>query len=224
MMTADNKKPARKKHRYPCFKFSSEQDAAIKMAYESGKRGENKRLAYQFGCDRRDISARAAQLGLPSLLASYVKGSAQPWQPWELKILCAHSGEPIAQIRARLYAKSSHRSLLGIRGMLALLRKKGEIPDTEQFYENKGYLKLSAVAAGLGTTPSLVATWIRDGLLRANNPGPGGVIKVHYRDLRSFMIEYVAKWDHRKADRWFMVDVLTNALADTTHRSDREAA
>ena len=195
--------------------WTSEQDAAIRRVYERRERGAARALARQWAISPRRISVRAAELGLPPLIASVSRQHPLSWQKSELEIMRAHSGEPAAQIRARLYAKGHYRSLPAIRSCVSRLRKEGTTPEREMFFELRNRLTTTAIAEGLGVSPTTVIEWARKGWLPSQQTATKTLRTVRYKDLRRFLIDYVAHWDHRKADRWFLVDVLTNGLAES---------
>ena len=195
--------------------WTPEQDAAIRRVYERRERGTARALARQWAISPRRISVRAAELGLPPLIASVSRRNPLSWQKSELAVLRAHSGEPAAQIRARLYAKGHYRSLPAIRSCVSRLRKEGAAPARETFYELRNRLTTTAIAEGLGVSHTMVLDWARKGWLKSHQTATKTLRTVLYRDLRRFLIDYVAHWDHRKADRWFLVDVLSNGLAES---------
>lgn len=195
-------------------RWTPEQDEAIRKVYERGERGGNFLLAQKWKIEPRNISARAAKLGFPPLIRRATRGKPIVWRESEIELVCKHSGEPAAQIRARLYAKGCSRSLPAIRTLVFRLRKEGKAPGREEFFEEKNQITLQAVATGLGTREWVVEDWIKKGWLKTRKRPKNTIVTIRYHDLRKFLIDYVGYWDHRKADRFFMVDVLTNQMAE----------
>lgn len=51
-------------------------------------------------------------------------------------------------------------------------------------------------------------SWIKRGLLKAGRITGQNLFVVSCRDLRQFLLAYPSHWDHRLADRWFLLDIL----------------
>ena len=68
---------------------------------------------------------------------------------------------------------------------------------------------MTDLATGLGVNRTAVDHWIKRGWLRARTVGGDGLLAVRWADLRRFLCDYAAHWDHRKADRWFLIDALS---------------
>lgn len=189
--------------------WTPEQDAAIRRVYEAGERGGNKRLAARWNVAARLVSARAAALGLPSLICVGTRVAPVRWQEPELALVHAHLGEPIAKIRARLYAKGHSRSLASIKELLRRSRERGEWPRRPAQIENNDSLTVADLSAGLGVGEHVVDRWIKAGYLRAYTVGGDGLRAVRWADLRRFLRDFAGHWDHRKADHWFLIEALT---------------
>lgn len=189
--------------------WTPEQDAAIRRVYEAGERGGNKRLAARWNVAARLVSARAAALGLPSLICGGNRGAPVRWQEPEIALVRAHLGEPLAQIRARLYAKGHSRSLASIKELLKRFRDRGEWPRRPAQIENNDSLTVADLSAGLGVGEHVVDRWIKAGYLRAYTVGGDGLRAARWADLRRFLRDFAGHWDHRKADHWFLIEALT---------------
>lgn len=192
-------------------------DDAIRHVYLNRQRGGNRRLSRQFGVKPRAISARAARLRLPSLLAR-APGPDTKWTPAEIELVRRHAPEPILKIRAVLIRKGFTRSEAAIRGLTARMRARGDWPSRADALEDRDALLLPAIAAGLGVGLHTVQRWIKVGRLRARQGAHHQWI-VRWRDLRAFMIEHPTDWDPRAADRWFLIDALTYSEKSTLRRS-----
>lgn len=193
--------------------WTREQDAAIRAVYERCERGGALRLAQQLKVHPRNISSRAAKLGLPPMIRKSARSPKTIWHDDEIELVRAHSGEPGAQIRARLYAAGHSRSLPAIRTLVCCLRKEGQLPDRETYLEERNCLTADAIAVGMGVNKHVVEGWIKKGWLKTKKKLPNTLHVIRYGDFRQFLIDHVGCWDHRRADRWFLVDALTNTLA-----------
>lgn len=201
--------------------WTSEMDAAIRRVYEAHERGGNKRLAALWGINPTLISGRAARLGLPPILCIVNEKSNNGWRKSEIELVKAHLGEPIAQIRARLYRKGWARSLSSIAGLIKRKRIRGEWPSRIVQIEDQDSLTIYDLSVGLGVSEWTLHRWIKKGLLRAKRLGGDGLFSVRCADLCKFLKENTAHWDHTKADKWFLVDALTY-VPDRTKSKTRE--
>lgn len=191
------------------YPWTPAQDAMIRQVYEAGERGGNKRLAARFGVRQHLVSDRAAQLGLPSLICTQRRGVESRWREAEIALVRAHLGEPTVQIRARLYREGYARSLSSIRNLILKRRGRGEWPRRADQVEDGDGLTIVALCAGLGVCAQTVEAWIAKGWLRACRFGGDGLRMVYWADLNRFLIDYAGHWDHRRADRWFLIDALS---------------
>ena len=189
--------------------WTPEQDAEIRRVYEAGERGGNKRLAARWNIGIGLVSARAARLGLPPLICITKRTTSTPWREPEIALVHAHLDEPIAQIRARLYAKGHCRSMTAIRGLISRRRIQGEWPSRSEQIEDSDRLTAAMLCAGLGVGEWPVRHWIHNGWLRAHRAGGDGLYAVHWTDLNRFLRDYAGHWDHRKADHWFLIEALS---------------
>lgn len=190
------------------YPWTPAQDAELRRAYEAGERCSNKRLAARFGVRPQLISARAAKLGLPPLVCNPRRTVARHWQAEEIALVRAHLDEPTAQLRARLYRSGHGRSLSSIRNLITYYRRRGEWPTRADQVDATDSLTVAELTAGLGVGRTTVDGWIKRGWLRARTVG-ASLLAVRWADLRRFLRDYAAHWDHRKADRWFLIEALT---------------
>lgn len=189
--------------------WTESQDAAIRAAYTAKKRGCNKALGYRFGVSPRAVSARAAVLGLPPLIA-FNRNMQSEWRDDEVALVRAHLHEPVRAIRAMLAKKlGRYRSENAIRSLICRRRARGEWGEFEDDLLDRHTLLLPAVCAGMGVGEWAVHRWIKHGYLRATQLRGDGVWAIRMKDFRAFLLAHPTAWDHRPADRWFLLDVLS---------------
>lgn len=192
-------------------RWTEEMDAAVRAAYQSGRRGVNKALARKFGLEPRSVSRRAALLGLPSLVSqSWRRNRPETWSPDEIALVAAHRYEPIPKIRARLTSKGFCRSADAVRGLIRREIACGRFQDREGLLLDRGKLLLPAVASGMGVLDNTVRRWLQSGWLRGNRIGGKDEWTISMRDLRVFLFAYPGHWDHRRADKYFLLDIFTH--------------
>lgn len=194
---------------YPKYPFTARQDAEIEQTYRARERGGNKRLAHRFGVSPSAISQRAAILGCPPMQRATNRQSPVTWKPQELAIVRRHLGESIQAIRAALAKHSYRRDAAAINALVYRKRQTGEWPRREDALINKDCYSVQDIVAGIGLSRDQVQRWITRGWLPAQKPGDGiGLYSVRRRDLRAALRAHVAHWDHTRADKWFLLDVL----------------
>jgi len=187
--------------------WTAAMDAEITRTYQAGKQGGNKALAYKLNLSPGLISARAAKLGLPPLSPNGERPSS--WSARDKAIVLAHLGEPIAQIRARLYRAGGSRSLNAIKHLICQERALGNWPTLSDQVVDRDQWLLPDVARGLGIKEDTVGRWVSDHGLRTVRYGGGGHRAIAISDLCNWLRENAGLWDHRKADHFFIIDVLT---------------
>lgn len=195
-------------------RWTADQDAEIRQVYERREYCGNKRLAFKYGIKPGLVSARAARLGLPPLICAQRRPkSPMAYKPEEVALVHAHLGEPIAQIRARLYRKGYSRSLSSIASLIARHRHSGDWPTLSTMIEDRDRLMTDDICKGLGVNTWTVEIWIKRGLLKVGRITGQNLFVVSRRDLRQFLLAYPSHWDHRLADRWFLLDILCGDAA-----------
>ena len=189
--------------------FSAWQDAEIKRVYSNKQRGGNKRLALEFGVSASLISLRAAKLGLHALHRSHQRQTPASWKTAELKIVESHLGLPILTIRAALAEKGYQRDEASIQRLIYHRRMRSEWPTLAELVSDQDCLLLTEIIAGMGITRDQLQRWIQQGWLKAEKrQGGDGIWVVRRKDLRKTLRAYAAHWDHCRADKWFLLDVL----------------
>lgn len=200
-------------------------DAAIRQVYGQRQRGGNKALARRFGVGTSYISERAVQLGLPPLILTVTKKADVRWRPDELALIRAHLDEPIAQLRIRLSKKGYNRSEPSIRSLIHRQRQNSAWPDRMTLIEERDAYVVPDLAQALGVPIHRVWRWIQQGMLRAQGGGDHH-FSITRAELRRFLLTYPAHWDHRPADRWFLLAVLAGdeAVKLAAQAARKEAA
>jgi hypothetical protein len=189
--------------------WTPEMDAQVRRVYERKERGGNKRLAGQWNLPASRVSWRAAILGLSPLICVTAKGLVQSWTDPELAILQAHSGQSIRHIRAILYKKGYQRSLASVKSAMNRLRAIEKLPTRREAIEDSNSLTTQEISTGLGIEYMVVFRWVKNGWLRARKIGDDGLMAIRWIDLQKFLVDYAAHWDHRTADHWFLIEILT---------------
>lgn len=200
--------------------FTSTQDASIRRVYETRERGGNKRLARQFGVSTSLISQRAAQLGMMPLLPMNKRRTSADWKPAELNIVKNNLDQSTLAIRAALAKKGYRRDCSAINALIHRKRARHEWPSrADQALDRDCYL-VQDLMAGLGMSRDQVQRWVSRGWFPAEKwkGGPGCWV-IRRRDVRRALRDHAAHWDHRQADKWFLLDIFYNDCPAKIQRS-----
>lgn len=188
--------------------FSSKQDAEICRVYEARERGGNKRLAAKFGVSASLISQRAAQLGVPPIQHMNNRRTHAAWTPAELKIVKRHLNQPTLAIRAALAAKGYQRDAHAIISLIHRKRSRGEWPVLADLALDQDCYLVQDLVTGLGMSRDQVQRWITKGWFHASKwKGGDGCWVLRRQEVRRALRDHAAHWDHRQADKWFLLDL-----------------
>jgi len=195
--------------------WTSEQDALIRRVYQSRKRGGNKELSAKLNLRPGLISARAAKLGLAPLIITVERARPDQLKSDEMALVRAHLGEPIAQIRARLYSKGYSRSLCSIRSLIRRMRRDNGWPTLVELMDDRDSMSTEEVCAGMGVGNHIVESWVKKGWLKVKRLTGNEHFAISRKALRRFMLTYQSHWDHRTVDHWFLLDILCGDSSST---------
>jgi hypothetical protein len=204
------------------YHFTPAMDAEIREIYEKavGMSGYHrlapvKTLAKKFGIPRWVITRRAGQLGIRKILK---KESA--WTPQELRILKHHTYKQPETIQRQLRNSGYERSIQGI----VLKRKR------MRFLSNMEFETAHSLSECLGVDEKSITRYIKKGLLKARRRGTKRTLNqggdhwmIKNKDIRHFIINNVSILDFRKIDRFWLVDLLTDAVYSIVTISDYNA-
>lgn len=190
-------------------------DAALRDYYRRGKRGGLQTVARRFGWPRSWLYLRARELGLDMVRRGL---KLHVWSDTEDAILRQHCTLGLRTIAQRLIAAGFERrtdaaiyermSRLGLRR----LAKEEALAD--------GYTA-SALAQAMGEDVSTVLRWIRAGRLRARRRDDlaGMPWVIRHEAVRAFLIAHPGAWDHRRCDKYWLLDALVGDLGDLAARA-----
>ena len=174
-------------------------DAQIKKLYAAGdgQRGAVADLAKRLGRPRNWVSNRAIKLGLIR-----PRFRQPPWSAAELAILeeCEALTPQAAQKRLlRAGFKRTASAIVVKRHRLGM--RVSEDPDV---FTARG------LASALGVESHKVLRWIRGGRLKAKRRDDTWLIR--RRDVRAFLIQHLADWDHRRCEQLWLVETLAGTV------------
>ena len=163
-------------------------------------------LADRLGVSLQQARARAGQLGVR--LRKTV--SDHPWTEAEEEYLAEHAHLGVVALHQQFLARGWARSQASIRIRLHRLGIRTRC--SSEAYSAHGLAHL------LGVSKNPVDRWIKKGWLKAkprtasqvpSNGGPGDQWLIFPRDVARFLREYTAHVDLSRADKFWLVDVLS---------------
>jgi len=177
-------------------------DALIRRTYETKPdKGAVKALARQTGRPRHWIRARALTLG-----CVVPRFKAPPWRDAEKAIVLDNAHKRPATIQKLLKRAGFERTEAAIAVMIK--RSGADTQDPDHFTAR-------GLASVMGIDGSVVAAWITKGWLAAKRRGTertaaqgGDQWWIHRRDVRRFIVDNAAVVDIRKADKFWLIDLL----------------
>lgn len=194
------------------YPWSPWQDEAIIAGYRGKKRGANKALAARWGVLPTLVSERARQLGCQPLIPRVVKQySSIGWSDAEKQIVAAAQTLSAREVVGLLVqAGYKQRTVAAINSARLRLRKTEALLSRRDALADQELLTVPDICAGLGCSSFQVRRWIAKGKLRAQPIGGNKEYVVTRQALNRFLRNQISSWDHRAADRWFLVDILTD--------------
>lgn len=180
-------------------------DDVIRRAYLQPTKGFTKRLAKTVNRPAWWVTMRAQRLGLVS-----PRFKEPLWSEAEDEIIAGNAHRAPATIQQRLkrhgFARTETAILLRLK---RLGQPTGRNASTDHYTAN-------GLAALFGVDAKTVTRWIVNGLLKAGRRGTERVAQqggdewwISSRDVRRFIVENVAAVDIRKADKFWLVELLT---------------
>lgn len=83
--------------------------------------------------------------------------------------------------------------------------------DVDRDQETLGYTP-TGLSRELGVHHTTVQKYVRTGLLKAKPQDPDGIkpiLRITRKEVRRFLIQHPEHWDHKRVDRYWLVDILT---------------
>lgn len=188
-------------------------DAALRAHYRSPpqERPLLRELVKRFGWPRSWLYLRARELGC-DVARRMESGSRAAWSEAELALLRAHPTLGLRALRRRLAAAGFIRSEAAIyarRSRLGLNREGREL----MFDDAYSAMDLAGV---MGEDQHTVLAWIRCGKLKARRRDDlqGQPWVITHQAARAFLLAYPNAWDHRRCDKWWLIEALAGKLGD----------
>lgn len=161
------------------------------------------------------ITALARQLGVPlmplyrrRIRARLTKPRSMTdvhWTEPEVAILREHEGRCVTRLRSLLKAEGFERTPAAIRYKLHDLNLDMGQADPEQY-------SCGDLATLMGVHPSTVRRWCQQEMLghTVTHGDAGKWYKISRGQVRAFMRAFRGRFDHRKCDGLWMIDILSN--------------
>ena len=195
-------------------------DPVIKQIYESGKRGVIKAVMRKYDIPATTIRYRARKLGLNSMIYQG-RESPRRYCAKEKEILIRNHDRPVSIILQQLNEAGFKRSAKSVANYLTLLRKETRIPSLQEHRDTINIMTTCEISELMGVSSNNILRKIKEGLLYATEQEvdkEGARTRrflIRRKDLRNFLINYPAHWDHRKCNQFFLIDILSSGQLPT---------
>lgn len=204
--------PTVKQNGFPRERWASNEqiDRLIVEVYQRvPKKNDINRLAATLNRPRWWVSARARRLGCVA-----PRFKQPPWTEAEDELIATYAARHPSTIVRTLKRHGFNRTETAIVVRLKRIgQARGRNADPDHYTAN-------ALAKLFGVDRKGVGAWIAKGWLKAGKRGTdrteangGDEYWIHRREVRRFIIENVSAVDLRKVDKFWFVDVLTEARA-----------
>lgn len=187
--------------------FTDEQEARIRELYTPPYvRGLIAQQARDWGCQVGVITHHARKLGLAKLSWNT---ATKRWTAQEIQLVRKNAHRTHLEVQRALAVGGFHRSINAIEGFRL---RDGWRSRCERDEMTVGYTGMG-LAQILGVEPTTVNRWIRQGLLKAHQEGGTGkgvVYRIQPPALYEFLTKHIHYWEPAKADKYWLIDVLTS--------------
>lgn len=175
-------------------------DAEILRTYQkSPARGDINKLCARICRTRHWVNKRANKLGV------MIPQSDSKWTNAEIITVELNAHRPPRRIQRELKKAGFSRSIA------AIVHKRHQM----KMLPPDGIYNAKQLAGLMGVSQNKVLNLIRRGLLRAKPLGrnrPDDIHEIQETWVRDFFITYPGEFDHRKVDKFWFIDLLTNPL------------
>jgi hypothetical protein len=175
-------------------------DEKIKEFYSNKNRkpGDLKKFAESIDKPYRHIIKRASLLGLTDTFKKSIKLS-----PEEIELLERNIHKNISTIRKIFKSNGFHRTESSLS-----YHKKQYSSGYAINRADAGIYSANHLSMFFNVLPDTVQRWIACGYLKATINGKSYNIKS--KDIKNFIVNYTQSVDFSKADKYFLVDILTS--------------
>lgn len=175
-------------------------DEAIRRAYaQGGGKGAIKALARQLGIPHQCLRYRALRLGI-----AVPRVKPPPWSEAELDILRESQSRSPKRLQGRLKAAGFARS------ESAVVQKLNDLGIGRR-QDNPDIFSARDLAVVMGVDSHVPLRWIEQGWLKARQGVEKAPWRIKRKDIRAFLVEHAGRWDHRKCDIHWLIDMLAGA-------------
>ena len=182
--------------------FTEEIDEAIRDAYLNYKPGKVLRLSERLCLDHSVIRRRANKLSLPKIRPP--RYEYKRWTGSEVRLLLLHESCNDRQLE-KIFKKHGYiRSAGAIDCFRRFHHKWLASHHQDEFSHGYSTFQLSDL---LGIHPSTILRWIENGFLKAHRPSCVNW-RVRREHLLEFLLEHPARWDCKKADTYWLMDLI----------------
>lgn len=182
--------------------FTEEIDEAIRDAYLNYSIGKVLRLSKRLGLDHSVIRRRATKLNLPRIRPS--RYNYKQWSGTEIRLLLKHEACNDKQLEKIFERHGFTRTAGAIDCFRRFHHKWLASHHQDEFAHGYSTFQLSDL---LGIHSSTILRWIEKDLLKAHRPICENW-RVRREHLLEFLLEHPSRWDCKKADTYWLMDLI----------------
>ena len=189
--------------------FTEAMDNALREAYLNYEPGKVRKLCGEIGCDHGVIRRRATKLGLPKIRQSRYSVGYKRWTGPEVRLLLEHE-----HLGARQLEKVFHKNgFIRSDGAIDCFRRHHHSwlasHHQDEFSEGYSTFQLQDL---LGIDSSTITRWIKNGLIKANQPNSPN-FRIKREHLLKFLIEHPSRWNCKNVDTYWLMDLVQEHMS-----------
>lgn len=190
--------------------FTDEMDAALREAYLNYEPGKIHKLSQELRCSHKVIRRRADKLKLPKIRQNRYNIGYRRWTGPEVRLLLENESLSSRQLEAVFHKNGYVRSDGGIDCFRRLHHAWLAAHHQDEFEVGYSTFQLQDL---LGIDSSTIVRWIHKKLLKAHQPKADALnFRIRREDLLRFLIEHPARWDCKKVDTYWLMDLVQERM------------
>lgn len=189
-------------------------DPQIRAAYRTNTKGAILQLAERIGVHRATLGRRAVVIGIREVGQRIFEYSDA-----ETKFMIRHYPTPLHELQKMMVAKGFRKwNLESLSNRYYLLREKGLLHNLYDELADRDLYAIAEISELFGIGEAQVRNWIKNQWLKTTYPSsrenPVYIQPIKRKDLHEFMKNNPSKWDSRKCNHLWMVDILTSPSSE----------
>lgn len=189
-------------------------DPLLRVAYRNNTKGRLAEIAEEFGVCRATLCKRAVKIGIRK-----VGQRMFDYSEAESNFMIKHYLTPLSELQKMMQdRKFPQRTTQSLSDHYCVLREKGLLQSLADELSDRDCYTVEEVSELLGVGEVMVRRWIHQKLLFSSyltdTESRAYLFPIKRKDLHEFMKNNPSKWDSRKCDHLWLVDILTSPEFD----------